>query len=114
MTFGQPLFALGLSFITSDPVLAGEIRIVTAQGTVLGSGVPEQVLPDGGIVYFLGLTGGSISSAMVDFAADGQVNFAYNVDDIVTQVPEPGTGLLTGCGLALLGAHAQRHRRRSL
>jgi len=113
LTFDQPLFALGLSFITSDPVLPGEIQIVTSEGTVLGSGVPEEVLADGGIVYFLGLTGGSVSSALIDFAADGEVNFVYNVDDIVTQVPEPWTLLLAGAGVIALGAWRRHTRRQS-
>ena len=52
----------------------------------------EQTLPDGGVVYFLGLidTTASFTSASVSTIGGGF--FFYNVDDITTAViPEPGT-----------------------
>ncbi len=97
-------------FITSDPAVAGEIQVVTSVGTALNSATPELVLGDGGIAYFLGLVStDDFSSALIDFADDGEVNFAYNVDDITTAVPEPGTALLVGFGAVALGV-LRRHQ----
>ena len=106
----DPVFALGISFITSDPILAAEIQLVTPVGTALASDLPETTLADGGIVYFLGLVSTDpFSAASIDFADDGESNFAYNVDDIVTAIPEPGSFLLLGA--ALLGLNLMARRR---
>ena len=98
---------LGLFVITSDPALASEIELVTAVGTALAT------LGDGGLVYFLGLVATTqFSSATLDFADDGEINFAYNVDDITTAVPEPGTLVLLGMGLVVIGQRARRETKR--
>ena len=97
-------------FITSDAALASEILVVTPIGTAGNSDTPFSVLPDGGITYFVGLIGtGLFSTAQVDFAADGEINFAFNVDDITTAVPEPGTALLIGFGAVSPGV-LRRHQ----
>jgi hypothetical protein len=100
LAFVDPVFALGLFVITSDPALADEILLVTSEGTAGNSASEEAVLGDGGIAYFVGLVSTApFVGATLDFADDG-VNFVYNVDDITTAVPEPATALLLGLGLA--------------
>ncbi len=74
LTIDHSVFALGMFFITTDPVLAGEIQLVTFVGTALGSDVSEGVLADGGITYFPGLTSTDpFTSALIDFADDGEM-----------------------------------------
>ncbi len=110
LAFSSSVLALGMFFITSDAALASEILVVTPIGTAGNSATPFGVLPDGGIAYFVGLIGtGLFSTAQVDFAADGETNFAFNVDDIATAVPEPWTALLVGFGAVSLGV-LRRHQ----
>lgn len=111
LAFAQPVFALGLFVITSDPALAGEILLVTPQGTAQGSATPETTLGDGGLVYFVGLVSDvAFSSAQLAFDDDGEVNFVFNVDDVVTSavVPEPGSLVLLAAGLCLLARRGRR------
>ncbi len=109
----SPVLALGLFVITSDPALASEIELVTSVGTALNAGTALATLGDGGLVYFLGLVATTqFSSATLDFADDGEINFAYNVDDITTAVPEPGTLVLLGMGLVVIARHSRRETKR--
>ena len=104
--------ALGMFFIASDAAIADEILLVTLAGTAGNSATPFAVLADGGIAYFVGLIStDQFNSATVDFLADGEINFAFNVDDIATAVPEPGTGMLMALGLGALGLGGRRARR---
>jgi hypothetical protein len=65
--------------------------------------LPFGVLPDGGITYFVGLIADTpFSAASVHFLDDGEINFVFNVDDINTAVPEPGTAALVALGLVAL------------
>ena len=71
----SPVLALGMFFITSDAALESEILLATPVGTVGNSATPFQVLPDGGIAYFVGLIAMDLfGTAQVDFAADGETN----------------------------------------
>jgi hypothetical protein len=80
-----PATAIGLHFITADPLLDGDITVTAGGVTVsLSAEDVEETLPDGSKVYFLGIVDndGSFSSASVEALAGGF--FLYNVDDIVT------------------------------
>jgi len=54
-------------------------------------------------VFFLGVIdpAAAFTSASLDTFGGGGA-FAYNVDDIVTAVPEPGTALMLGLGLLIV------------
>lgn len=84
LTF-EPGTAIGLHFISADPLMDGDIKVIA--GGVTASLVARQVqqtLPDGSRVYFLGVvdTTAPITQARVEALAGGF--FLYNVDDIVT------------------------------
>ncbi len=84
LTF-EPGSAIGLHFISADPLIDGDIKVIA--GGVTASLVARQVqqtLPDGSRVYFLGVvdTAASITEARVEALAGGF--FLYNVDDIIT------------------------------
>ena len=94
LNLGGPFNALGLSFITSDPLEAGDIKLQTPLGDILNSAVEESILADGGFVYFLGLV--SLDSpfglAQIRTEPTADVTFLYTVDDIITaKVTEPST-----------------------
>jgi len=99
LSFGRPVNALGMSFVTSDPAVQGEIQLSTDVGSAFNS-EDKTDLDDGGYAYFVGLNSSdSFSGAQVLFADDGQ-HFVYTVDDVTTAaVPIPGTLLLFGSGI---------------
>ena len=109
ISFAAPVFAAGLFVVTSDAALASEILLISSVGTAGNSATQEATLGDGGLAYFLGIVSDtSFSSVTLDFASDGQVNFVYNVDDVITAVPEPGSALLLAGGLLALHACGRR------
>lgn len=89
MTF-SPSSAVGLYFITADPLLDGDI-IVAAGGVTaaLQAADIQETLPDGSKVYFLGIVDNheAFSSARIEALAGGF--FLYNVDDIITAPVQP-------------------------
>jgi hypothetical protein len=109
MAFAAPLQALGLYFITSDELLADDIRVVTSAGTAQNAAMENAVLADGGRAYFIGLVSAtSFTSAQVRYGPGVTgANFIYNVDDITTStaaaagIPEPSSALLVAAGLVL-------------
>lgn len=84
LTF-EPGSAIGLYFISADPLLDGDIKIIAGGATAsLVARQVQQTLPDGSRVYFLGVvdTAAPITQARVEALAGGF--FLYNVDDIIT------------------------------
>lgn len=119
MSFANPRRAFGMYVISSDPLFAGDIRLVTAAGTVENSATEYDTLGDGGLVYFLGFVSDGLpfNEVQVRYGAGTADNFVYNVDDITTvtavPVPEVSSLLLTTTGLAALGARWRSTRSRS-
>ena len=86
-TFDRPVLGLAVYVVTSDLAESGEIRLVTPQGTVSNLASPLYRLADGGYVYFLAqLAGVPMASASLVFAGDGEINFLYDIDDVMTSV----------------------------
>jgi hypothetical protein len=107
MSFSSPLRALGLYFISSDELLAGDIVLETPIGTAANGTSPE-MLTDGGLAYFIGLVSETapFGTANVTYGAGVADFFVYDVDDITTltatPVPEPTSFVLTSSALALM------------
>ena len=108
--------AVGLFVITAETpgvtLFSGDIRL-TARGAVASLNVNDvhATLADGSRVFFLGVidAGSTFGSASLGtFGAGGQ--FAFNVDDVVTALPEPGIGGATASGLLALAAARPRRR----
>jgi len=84
LTF-EPGSAIGLFFISADPLVDGDIKVMAGGVTAeLAAQQVQETLPDGSRVYFLGVvdTQQPITQARVEALAGGF--FLYNVDDIVT------------------------------
>ncbi len=81
--------------ITSDPAIAGEIALVTSEGTAsegtaTNADTAALTLPDGGQAYFIGLVSDTpFATAGLRFP-DPEVNFVYTVDNITTAEATPG------------------------
>lgn len=89
----SPGTAIGLFFISADPLLDGDISVTA--GGMIAKLVTQDVhatLADGSRVYFLGIIDdqAAFTSASIEALAGGF--FLYNVDDIITApVPESVT-----------------------
>ena len=99
-----PSHAIGMFFITADPMFDGDITL-TAGGTAAKLSVADAGadVGDGGIPYFLGIIDDASAFTGASITTIGGGYFLYNVDDITTataSVPEPGTLLLFTAGLA--------------
>jgi hypothetical protein len=110
LVFGSPVNAVGMYFISSDPLFAGDIRLVTSLETASNAGTENLILGDGGLAYFVGLVSGTAFDGVdVGYGPDvtGQF-FVYNVDDIttastaVTPAAEPSSIVLAALAAALL------------
>ena len=112
MTFDNPTNALGMYFVSGDPLFDNDIELVTDIGSAFTSSVVDISLADGGIAYYVGLISDTaFSSASIQFAAVAEGTFLYNVDDITTSVsavPIPGSIWLFGSGLISLVALNKR------
>lgn len=115
LDFDSPISALGLFFITSDLAVDNEIQVTTPWGTAYNSETAYNLLEDGGLAYFVGVYSSDLfSSADIGFLDDGESNFLYTMDYVVTgaPVPVPSAVLLLGSGLGFLGSGALWKRRR--
>ena len=108
--------AIGLFIITAEEpgftLFDGDLGL-TAAGTTafLDVDAIEQTLTDLSLVFFLGVINdaGTFTSASLDGFGGGGA-FLYNVDDIVTAVPEPGTFVMLAVGLTFLGVRGRSNR----
>ena len=116
--FAAPVRALGVFFTTSDSLVAGDLQLMTSVGTTLNSATAQFLLADGGFAYFLGLTStDAFINAQIRFAPEAVETFLFTVDDITTSAavaPEPGTLLLLGTGLIVVGRRIRRERNRAM
>lgn len=103
ISFVNPVYALGMYFISGDPLLSGDIQLVTDSGTATNSDVIDITLGDGGLAYYIGLVSDtSFTSASIQFDPNAAGTFLYSVDDITTSVsavPVPATIWLFVSGL---------------
>ena len=110
MTFANPVNALGMYFVSGDPLFAGDISLVTSAGNASNSATIDVTLTDGGLAYYIGLISDqAFSSASIQFDAGAVETFLYSVDDITTTaVPLPTTFWLFGSGLLGLMASSRK------
>jgi hypothetical protein len=119
MAFAAPLQALGLYFISSDPLFADDIRLVTSAGTAQNAGIENEVLADGGLAYFVGVVSSTpFPNAEIRYGPGVTgTNFVYTVDDIstvagVAAIPEPSGFVLAASVVGLTWQLLRRAARR--
>ena len=116
LSFG-PARALGMYFISNDPLFDGDITLGTGIVTAALATADEMAfaLPDGK-VFFLGLIddSASFSSAEIRSSCAPCGAFLFNIDDVVIaqQVPVPATLPLAVTALGLVGLQRWRLRSR--
>jgi hypothetical protein len=77
--------AVGLYFISADPLIDGDLTVTAAGVTAsLAADAVQETLPDGSRVYFLGIIDVQAPFEMANVVALSGGFFLYNVDDIIT------------------------------
>jgi hypothetical protein len=114
MDFAQPINAVGLNIITNDVLLPGDSFSLSLTRTGIGGIItspllPSATLPDGGEVYFLGVTSDQAFSSVVFGSAGTDLEFVH--DDITyAVVPVPPAMWLFASGLLFIGRMARQSR----
>lgn len=81
----MPGSAVGLHFISADPLIDGDLTITAAGVTAsLVADDVQATLPDGSRVYFLGIIDDQAPFEQASIVALAGGFFLYNVDDIMT------------------------------
>jgi hypothetical protein len=112
MDFAQPVNGVGLDIIANDVLMPGDLLSLSLTLTGIGGIItsplaPSQTLPDGGQVYFLGLTSDQAFSSVVFGSGGMELEFTH--DNITyAVVPLPAAIWLLGTGLVFIGAMARR------
>jgi hypothetical protein len=112
MDFAQPVNGVGLNIIANDVLMPGDLFSLSLTLTGIGGIItnplaPSQTLPDGGQVYFLGVTSDQAFSSVVFGSSGMELEFTH--DDITyAVVPLPAAIWLLGSGLVFIGAMARR------
>jgi hypothetical protein len=92
-----PVSAIGLFFITADPLLDGDLKMAAGGATaVLKATDVQETLPDGSKVYFLGVIDNEAAFSSADVEALAGGFFLYNIDDIVTAPANPSVRVAEG------------------
>lgn len=108
--------AVGLFVVTRETpgvtLFDGDIRLAAGGGSAaLDVDAVEATLTDGSRVYFLGVIDASSNFTSAQLGTFGQGGeFAFNVDDIVTALPEPNVA--GAMGAALLAVAVVESKRR--
>jgi hypothetical protein len=80
-----PSSAIGLYFISADPLISGDLTVSAAGVTAaLDAEDVQETLPDGSRVYFLGIIDDQQPFDIANVVALAGGFFLYNVDDIIT------------------------------
>jgi hypothetical protein len=114
-----PVRAFGLYVIAGADVLAGDLRLSTAGGSVANGAIADLSDQQGSFAYFLGVVSDTrISSVTLELGTPGDPSFLFNaaVDEVrlidAAAVPEPSRlGLLAVGGLVLFAAGRRAARR---
>ncbi|MFC1706710.1 LamG domain-containing protein [Planctomycetota bacterium] len=84
LSFSRTIRGLGMYFIAGDPLVDGDIRLVTPKGTAESIATPQLTLGDGSGVYFVGLISDQgFKTAEIRYGDPQPVAFLFNVDDII-------------------------------
>jgi hypothetical protein len=84
----------------------------TRLGRQAAQGAPSTAGGPSDQVFLLGLVDPSqqFTTASIDLASDGEIDFACDLDDIAIALPEPGVAPMLGAAVPLLSAMVRRAR----
>lgn len=108
--------AVGLFVVTRETpgvtLFDGDLRLAAGGATAsLDVDAVQATLGDGSLVYFLGVIDSSSTFAAATLGSFGRGGeFAFNVDDIVTSLPEPELASALSIALLALAVFEQKRR----